>query len=228
MYFLMKRLFQLLLLVLASLITTGCATTTPALHVIGVYEGQSPQAVDTPQHVNERLKDIRVNGGQSPKAVAIPPQLIERIKNIKVYAPSKPTEFRGKIVRQAHPPAPAHPEKEIIVKISDTTSPIILALTAYEKTLWKVSIKRGVKIVKVILGGYHSQRVTGLSPKTPIEAYTYDPSPCDNCWQGPEYFYSYKTPPKELGKITGLPVTSFQGRYSGSEFSIFPGIKQFH
>ena len=199
----MKQLFQLLLIVLASQITTGCATT-PALHVIGVYEGQTPPGSDNSQGVDPRIKNLRV----------IPPTTASDSPGV-IYT------------RRAPVASSSHPEKEVIVKISDDTEPIVLVLTAYDKTLWKLSIGEGVRITKVILGGYHSQRVTGLPPGMPIEVYTHEPSPCDNCWQSPEYFYSYKTPPKELKKITDLPVTSFQGKYTGSEFSIFQGIKQY-
>ena len=178
----LKTICRLALIILLSPITTGCATT-PALHVIGVYEGQTPAGTDD----------------------------------------------RPWWTHHSNPPsstAENYQEKEITVKISDDTKPIILALTAYDKTLWKVSLKEGVKLIKVILAGYHSQRVTGIPPETPIEAYTHIPSPCEQCWQSGEYFYSYKKPPEQLKEITGLDATSFQGRYKGSEFSIFPGMKQ--
>jgi hypothetical protein len=93
--------------------------------------------------------------------------------------------------------------------------------------LWKVALKPGVRLNKVILGGYHRQQVTGIPADIPIETYTYDASPCDHCWQGPKHFESYEEPPRELRDVTGLPVTSFQGRYTGSEFFIFPGIKAY-
>jgi hypothetical protein len=60
-------------------------------------------------------------------------------------------------------------EKEIIVNVSDDSSPIVLALTAYDKTHWKVSLRGGARLAKVILAGYHSQRVSGIPPDTPIE-----------------------------------------------------------
>jgi len=40
--------------------------------------------------------------------------------------------------------------------------------------------------------------------------------------QSDKYFYSYKNPPERLKEITGLDVTSFQGRYKETEFFIFP------
>lgn len=195
----MLRLISLLGLFLAGLILTGCATTTPALHVIGVYEGQASAAVD------DRPWWKKCNDNQQDGADVIP---------------ARPTiECHQKYAGQ-----PA--EKEVIINVSDTTRPVVLALTAYDKTLWKVELNEGVQLTKVILAGYHAQRISGVSADVPIEVYTYDPSPCDQCWQGQKYFYSYKHPPKQLQEITGLEVTSFQGRYKGSEFSIFSEIKE--
>jgi len=119
---------------------------------------------------------------------------------------------------------------EIVVNVTDDTKPIVLALTSYEQGNWKVILKEGVKLKKVILVGYGSQFVTGLPPNTPIDVYSYAQSPCDLCWQGPYIFQSggdfYHKPAVELEKITGLKVTTFQGRYEGNGFSIFPGMKE--
>jgi hypothetical protein len=51
-------------------------------------------------------------------------------------------------------------EKEVVVYVSDTTKPVVLALMAYDQTLWKINLNAGVNIDKVILAGYHSQRIT--------------------------------------------------------------------
>lgn len=119
---------------------------------------------------------------------------------------------------------------EIVVNVTDDTKPIVLALTSYEQGNWKVILKEGVKLKKVILVGYGSQFVTGVPPNTPIDVYSYAQSPCDHCWQGPYIFQSggdfYHKPAVELEKITGLKVTTFQGRYEGNGFSIFPGMKE--
>lgn len=113
-------------------------------------------------------------------------------------------------------------EKEVIVNVEDDTRPLVLAFTAYEPTLWKLRLKAHVRLEKVVLAGYHAQRVTGLPPSTPIEAYTYDPSPCTRCWQSDRYFYSADRAPPQLREITGLEVTSFQGRHEGTRFTILP------
>lgn len=116
-------------------------------------------------------------------------------------------------------------EKNVVVNISYNASPIVLALMAYDRTHWIISLKNGATIKSIILAGYESQRVTGAPADTLIKVYTYESSPCDRCWQGTGYFYSYESAPSRLEKITGLKPSSFQGRYKGDEFSIFPGIE---
>lgn len=115
---------------------------------------------------------------------------------------------------------------QVIVNVSITNKPIILAFTAYDKTKWIVRPENGVVIEKVILGGYHSQSIEGLPQNTPIEVYTHDSSPCSRCFHGGQYFYSYKVVPEELRSITEVTATSWQGKYRGLEFSIFPNMKQ--
>lgn len=199
MNLLITRLLQLVAVTLTGLVATGCAST-PALHVIGVYEGQTPPGVD------DRPWWAKCNDDQKDKQPSA--------------APASPSiECHQKYARK-------HTEKEIVVNVSDDNRPIVLALTAYDRTHWKVSLKGGVELTKVILAGYHSQRISGIPAETPIETYTYDPSPCERCWQGAKYFYSYESPPRQLKEITGLEITSFQGRYKGTEFSIFPGIRK--
>ncbi len=115
---------------------------------------------------------------------------------------------------------------QVVVNVSITGKPLILAFSAYEKTKWIVKTKGGVLIEKVILGGYHSQSVEGITHDVPIEVYTYDSSHCEKCYQGRGYFYSYKVVPEQLKDITGLSACSWQGRYRGEEFSIFPEMKR--
>ena len=195
----MTRFLQPFLATVAALLATGCVTT-PALHVIGVYEGQTPPGGD------DRPWWAKCNDGQNeeqPRAVPTPPSI----------------ECHQKYAGMST-------EKEIAVSVSDDSRPIVLAFTAYDRTLWVVSLKSGVKLTKVILAGYHSQRVSGIPPETPIETYTHDPSPCKRCWQGAKYFYSYEGAPGQLREITGLEVTSFQGQYKGTAFSIFSRIEK--
>ena len=115
---------------------------------------------------------------------------------------------------------------EVTVNVYITDRPVILALTAYDKTRWRIIGRAGVTIKKVILGGYHAQSVIGISEQIPAEVYTHDSSPCSHCYQGQGSFYSYEAPPGELQKITGLKPASFQGKYTGKEFNLFPELTQ--
>ena len=196
----MTRFLKLFFAVVAGSLATAC-TTTPALHVIGVYEGQTPHGAD------DRPWWAKCGYGYDEEE-----QQLDAVPELSF---SDCGDFDT-----------LHPEKQIAVSVTDKSRPMVLALTAYERTLWVVSLQRGVKLTKVILAGYHSQRVSGIPPETPTETYTYDPSPCERCWQGKGNFYSYERPPGQLRDITGLEITSFQGRYSGTAFSIFPGIRK--
>lgn len=111
---------------------------------------------------------------------------------------------------------------EVVVNVSITDTPLVLAFSAYDKTKWVVKLEKGVILDKVILSGYHPQSIEGIPEDTPIEVYTYEPSPCPKCYQGSVYFYSYKTVPDKLTTITGMSATTRQGMYKGKEFSIFP------
>lgn len=112
---------------------------------------------------------------------------------------------------------------EITVNVTDNRRPLILALSAYRKTLWKIKLAQGVRVDGVILSGYHTQRLTGIPANIPIQTYTYEPSPCERCRPGNGFFYSYTTPHEKLREITGLDITLFQGQYEGEEFLISAG-----
>ena len=175
---------------------------TPALHVIGIYEGQTPPGVDDRPwwaKCNDDLKEKQKNSVPAPLPF---PSIECHQKYSKITT-----------------------EKIVIVNVNDINRPVVLALTANNKTLWRVRLAEGVNITKVILAGYHSQRVLGLLPDTPIETYTYDPSPCAQCRVGKIHFNSYEKAPEELKEITGLNVTSFHGDYKGAEFSISSSAK---
>lgn len=120
--------------------------------------------------------------------------------------------------------------REVKVNVSDKSSPLVLALNAYNYVTWIINADRGVEINKVILIGYHTQKISGLPADVPVEVYTYEESSCPKCWQGrwreDMNFYTAKEPPKELKGISDLPVSTFQGRYTGGDFSIYSGMKR--
>lgn len=109
---------------------------------------------------------------------------------------------------------------EVAVDISDDSRPLILSLSAYEKTHWTLKVQEGVKIEKILLSGYHVQTISGMAPDVPIEVYTYDASPCSQCTRGNGFFFSYDYPHKRIEELTDQPVNTFQGSYVGNRFSI--------
>lgn len=183
----------------AETISPAESGSTPALHAIGIYEG-------APKDSDNSLLSDKCNSDLSGKQKHAPPA------SALVPLPPSSKCF-------------AKVEGDVIVNITDNTKPIVLALMAYNNNHWKVRLGKGVNITKLILAGYHSQRVSGLAADIPVETYTYDQSPCAKCQKGAGYFYAYESPPAQLKEITGLDPSSFQGGYTGDEFFIFPDMK---
>jgi hypothetical protein len=116
-----------------------------------------------------------------------------------------------------------HPTGEAQVRVTRQGKPIILALSSYEPVNWNIQVEPGVEIEKIIVNGYHDQKVTGISG-IPIEEYSHE---------GTEKFlgdFVYRwnsadnkgTPAlvTQLNQLTGTQLTSFQGCYRGTQFVI--------
>ncbi|NEQ77624.1 MAG: hypothetical protein F6K23_34200 [Okeania sp. SIO2C9] len=65
-----------------------------------------------------------------------------------------------------------HPTGTINIKIERKNQPVILALSSYEPVHWNVSLAKEVKLEKVIINGYHDQKISGISG-IPIEEFSY-------------------------------------------------------
>ncbi len=99
-----------------------------------------------------------------------------------------------------------------VVEVTDRSRPVVLALCSYNRSTWTVNVAKGVNLTRVIVGGYHSQRIKGLPQNTPLEVYTYDDRTGG--------FHTYKKDdPKhaevarQLRDLTGLDIVTFQGAY---------------
>ena len=122
--------------------------------------------------------------------------------------------------------ASTHPEGRVKIVVDAYSKPIILGLSAYDPVHWIIDAPDTVTIEKVILSGYHKQRISGLPDNSLIEVYSQEKYPCDNCSFGKGSFYSYKQPSGNYQRLTGLKPSSFQGKYTGDIFKLSDGILQ--
>lgn len=113
----------------------------------------------------------------------------------------------------------------------------VLVLIAYEPVIWTINAIRPELIQKVVLGGYHSQQITGLPSSVPIEIRTTKASPtCHSCSIGSPISYASVSAPnaeknrkvliEKVEQITGLPVVTYQASKSLSSISISDQIKK--
>lgn len=113
-----------------------------------------------------------------------------------------------------------HPTGSTTVTVTKT-APMILALSSYEATEWKLDAAPGTKIQKIILNGYYAQTVIGAGD-IPIESYSVPE------WLG-GYAYAWPSASggsdtqgvvKQLEAKTGAKLAAFGGCYAASAFQI--------
>ncbi|MCC3417885.1 MAG: hypothetical protein JGK28_07920 [Microcoleus sp. PH2017_07_MST_O_A] len=111
----------------------------------------------------------------------------------------------------------------IQVKVERRNKPIILALSAYEPVNWNVTVEPGAVIEKIIVNGYNNQTVSGVSG-IPIQVHSYEAT---GNYIG-DFIYKWGTNPEsntpslvtKLEQTNRTSLTSFQGCYRGTNFSI--------
>ncbi|MGL5059332.1 MAG: hypothetical protein ACRC62_05055 [Microcoleus sp.] len=110
------------------------------------------------------------------------------------------------------------------VKVERQNKPIILALSSYEPIDWKVNVAPGAVIEKIVVNGYNKQTISGVSG-IPIETRTYE----GNGESFGSFIYKWgsttestNTPSfvTKLEQINHTNLTSFQGCYRGTSFTI--------
>ncbi len=76
-----------------------------------------------------------------------------------------------------------HPTGRFEVAVNLPGRPIVLALGAYEPSIWNIRTASSTKVVGVLVSGYHTQMVVGLPQEVPVLNVSYESkSPCG-------YFY---------------------------------------
>lgn len=108
--------------------------------------------------------------------------------------------------------AGGHPRRPVRVVVRPSSRPVVLVLASYEPVNWMVA-NAGTRISAVLLSGYHPSTVVGIG-ETPVlrigTASAHTPGGAD-----------YLQLRQAIARYTGArEIGSFQGLYSGSEFSI--------
>jgi hypothetical protein len=125
------------------------------------------------------------------------------------------------------PGVPGNDDDRVFVEVKSTGKPMVVVMTSYSSAQWHLKIAPGADVRQIILAGYYSQEVSDDFPKLPTKVLTYFSARQEKRRILPKYFYAYawhtaegRKMRVELKKLTGLDVTTFQGVYQGTEFTI--------
>ncbi len=121
-----------------------------------------------------------------------------------------------------------NPSKNTIeVKVQRQNKPIILALSAYAPINWNVTIEPGAVIEKIIISGYEKQTISGVTGIS-IEEHSSDKGTGKSLSDG-NFMYQWESTTDitnsssivtKLEQISQTNLTSFQGCYRGTSFTI--------
>jgi len=75
----------------------------------------------------------------------------------------------------------------VTIKVPESTQPIVLVLSAYESTIWKIEASSKSNLLQVIVGGFQPQEVVGV--KVPVVYKVNQTLP--GLQRNRDYFYSY-------------------------------------
>lgn len=114
-----------------------------------------------------------------------------------------------------------HRRGRVRVTVGPRPRPVVLALSAYEPVQWEVTVAPGARLERVILSGYHDQRILGLPDGVAVQSivpgcgYAYGWEVEHNSGGG-----DHRILLDSLRAASGLTETSFQGCYRGESFPV--------
>lgn len=92
---------------------------------------------------------------------------------------------------------------------------VTLCLSCYSAAAWNVSVGGGTTLESVILAGYHTQSVSGLSPSVPVVRAFYEGGSAPYFYTGPLVAAGqFLRAAVRLHELTGMELSSFQGGFS--------------
>ena len=142
----------------------------------------------------------------------------EEVKPEELLAASSGADLHVVSIYAAGPGLSGRP---VDIEVRPTAKPVVLALASYYPVLWNVKIADGTTVKAVIVGGYAEQEIQGVPPGIPVAYRANSPS------QNKDYFWGFDWNSKEcrdmvtkLNDMTGHPVSTFQGEYTGTSFVV--------
>jgi hypothetical protein len=114
------------------------------------------------------------------------------------------------------------------VAVEPSDKPVVLVLASYQASIWRLDVRPGARLARVVLFGNEPQRVTGL----PDGVEVIDRAGCgewadrfENVQQGVRYMLDeYRRYLAAAQAATGLVESSFQGQHDiAAEFAVPPG-----
>lgn len=112
------------------------------------------------------------------------------------------------------------------LRVSDRQHPLILGLSAYDRTHWRLSMAPGVEIERIILSGRYPQSLSGVPSEVAVEVYQGGGADCpDAGTQGDcagAGFWNTQAPARRYQELVAQPPTSFTGAQEKGWIEIGP------
>lgn len=115
-----------------------------------------------------------------------------------------------------------HSGDKAVVQVTQTNRPVVLAVSSYNRSTWKVEVAPDAQVLKVIAAGYHEQFVEGLPEGVPVETYSYDQ-------RNDGFYVDEEDDPKlpraveRLREVTGLELSTFLVTRDHGSIEVGPG-----
>ena len=146
------------------------------------------------------------------------PEAPKEVKPAELLAASLAADLQVVSIYSAGPGNNGAP---VDVEVRPTSKPVVLALASYGSVLWNVKLAQGARVAAAIVGGYYEQEIQGLPAGTPVAYRAYFPS------RNAAHFWGFdwnseecRSMVEELVRMTGRPVATFQGEYTGRSFVV--------
>jgi hypothetical protein len=117
-----------------------------------------------------------------------------------------------------------HEANSNTVEVAPQPHPMILVLSSYNRSSWTIRAAAGVKIERIIVGGYHQQTVVESPQGVPVETYSHDERTGGFHTYGPETG-GHAQAIEQIKELTGLEPATFQGAYQVKHQPVVIGDK---